>query len=392
VTAVSFRARAAAAIADPRVRAAFRVFSEREAEIESDQIRLTLVPAPPFHEEERGRHFAEALRHLGFAPFFDAIGNVVVPYDDSGPNPLIVGAHLDTVFPADEKLEVRRTGRVLHVPGIADNGAGLVALLWLFRGAKEAGLRFRRPLWGVANVGEEGAGDLRGVRQLFKAKPWGSEDCEFIAVDGAGTQRITNRGVGSRRFRIEMSGPGGHSWTDFGTPNPIHTMSEGIANFVRTRCEPGTSFNVGVIKGGIGVNSIPREVTIDVDLRSVSLASLQGLHEGLARVMRESASFAGLQLQIESIGERPLGQTPEQSDLVQAALETSRIVGVSAQLNTASTDANLPMSMGIPAIAIGGGGTGGGTHTPEEWFDPTGREAGLQRLLALVAVQAGVTD
>jgi acetylornithine deacetylase/succinyl-diaminopimelate desuccinylase-like protein len=392
VSAESFRTRAAAAVADPRVRAAFRIFSEREAGIESDQIRLTLVPAPPFHEEERGRLFAETLRSLGFVPGLDAIGNVVVPYDGSGANPLIVGAHLDTVFPADTKLELRRTGCVLHLPGIADNAAGLVSLLWLFRAAKEAGLRFRRPLWGVANVGEEGEGDLRGVRHLFKAKPWGSEDCEFIAVDGAGIQRVTNQGVGSRRFRIQMSGPGGHSWTDFGTPNPIHAMSEGIATFVRAGCAPGASFNVGVIRGGTGVNSIPREATIDVDLRSVSLASLQGLHERLTRAMRESASVAGLQLQIESIGERPLGQTPEQSDLVQAALETTRILGVNAQLNSASTDANLPMSMGIPAIAIGAGGTGGGTHTPEEWFDPTGRAAGLQRLLALVAVQAGIRD
>jgi acetylornithine deacetylase/succinyl-diaminopimelate desuccinylase-like protein len=167
-------------------------------------------------------------------------------------------------------------------------------------------------------------------------------------------------------------------------------MSEAVANFVRDRCGPEASFNVGLIRGGIGVNSIPTEATIDVDLRSVSLASIEGLHVRLARAMRESASLAGLQLQIESIGERPLGQTPEQSDLVQAALETTRMLGVNAQLNTASTDANLPMSLGVPAIAIGGGGTGGGAHTPEEWFDPTGRELGLQRLLALVAMQAGV--
>jgi len=390
MTAVSFRARAAAAAAHPRVRAAFRIFAEREAEIESDQIRLTLVSAPPFHEAERARHFAAVFRSAGFAPLFDAIGNVIIPYDDSGATPLIVGAHLDTVFPADTNLDLRRTGRVLHLPGISDNGAGLVALLWLFRAAKEAGLRFRRPVWGVANVGEEGKGNLRGIMHLFETTPWGPGACEFIAVDGAGIQRITNKGVGSRRFRIQMSGPGGHSWTDFGSPNPIHAMSEAIANFVRDRCAPEASFNVGLIRGGIGVNSIPTEATIDVDLRSVSLASIEGLHVRLARAMRESASLAGLQLQIESIGERPLGQTPEQSDLVQAALETTRMLGVNAQLNTASTDANLPMSLGVPAIAIGGGGTGGGAHTPEEWFDPTGRELGLQRLLALVAMQAGV--
>ena len=390
MTAVPLHSRAAAVIADPRVRAAFRIFAEREAEIESDQIRLTLVPAPPFHEQERGNHFAEALRSLGFAPFFDAIGNVIVPYENSGATPLIVGAHLDTVFPHDVKLELRRTGRVVHLPGIADNGAGLVALLWVFRAARETGLRFRRPVWGVANVGEEGAGDLRGVRHLFTTRPWGSGDCEFIAVDGAGIQRITNQAVGSRRFRIQMSGPGGHSFTDFGAPNPIHAIAEGIANFVRGRCAPGASFNVGVIRGGIGVNSIPRDATIDVDLRATSLAPLGDLHERLARAMREAASLAGLQLQIESIGERPMGQTAEQSGLVQAALETTRLLDIPAQLNIGSTDANLPMSLGIPAIAIGAGGTGGGTHTPEEWFDPTGRETGMQRLLSLIAVQAGL--
>jgi len=390
VTAVSFRTRVAAALADPRVRSAFRILAEREAEIESEQIRLTLVPAPPFHEEARARHLADAFQLLGFFPSLDTIGNVIVRYESSGANPLIVGAHLDTVFPADTKLELRRTGRVLHLPGISDNGAGLVALLWLFRAAKEAGLRFRRPVWGVANVGEEGEGNLRGVRHLFKTRPWGDGDCEFIAVDGAGSQRILNQAVGSRRFRIQMTGPGGHSWTDFGAPNPIHGMAEGIANFVRARSVPEASFNVGIIRGGIGVNSIPREASIDVDLRATSLSPLEGLHERLARAMRESASAGGLHLQIESIGERPVGQTSENSDLVRAALETTRILGVNGHLNTGSTDANLPMSLGIPAISIGAGGTGGGTHTGDEWFDPAGRETGLQRLLALVAVQAGL--
>ena len=166
-------------------------------------------------------------------------------------------------------------------------------------------------------------------------------------------------------------------------------MAEAISNFVRQRCGPGTSFNVGMIHGGIGVNVIPKEATIEVDLRSVSLEALEGLHERLTRAMRESASVSGLQLQIESMGERPLGRTTESSELVQAAVETTRCLGTNAQINAASTDANLPMSLGIPAIALGAGGMGGGTHTPEEWFDPTGRDVGLQRLLALVAVQAG---
>jgi tripeptide aminopeptidase len=393
VIATPLHARAAAALADPRVRTAFRILKECESQIEADQIRISLVPAPPFHEEERGRHFAQMLRSIGFAPALDAIGNVIVPYDapgPTGPNPLIIGAHLDTVFPRDVKLELRRSNDAIRLPGIADNGAGLVALLWLFRAAREAGLKFRRPLWGVANVGEEGQGNLRGVRHLFESRPWGAGPCEFVAVDGGGAHRITNQGLGSRRFRVRMSGPGGHSWADFGRPNPVHAMAEAIHQFVRPGCGAGTSFNVGVIQGGIGVNSIPTEASINVDLRSTSAEHLESLHDRLKRTMKSSAASAGLQLEIESIGERPLGQTSDQTDLVQAAMETTRMLGLNPQLNAGSTDANLPMALGIPAIAVGAGGTCGGIHTPEEWFNPAGREIGLQRLLALVVVQAGL--
>jgi acetylornithine deacetylase/succinyl-diaminopimelate desuccinylase-like protein len=388
VIASPFHARAAAAVADPRVQAAFHIFQNRETEIEADQIRLTLVPAPPFQEEERGRHFAQMVRSLGFSPVVDAIGNVVFPYDRTEGNPVIVGAHLDTVFPRDIKLELRRSGGVVRLPGIADNGAGLVALLWLFRAAREARLRFRRPVWGIANVGEEGQGNLRGVRHLFESRPWGMNPCEFIALDGAGVHRITNQGLGSRRFRVRMTGPGGHSWADFGRPNPVHAMAEAIHHFVRPRCGPGTSFNVGVIQGGIGVNSIPREATIDVDVRSTSLEHLDSLQSRLRRTMTDAAAAAEVDVKIESIGERPLGYTPEQSDLVQTAIEVTRTFGVGVQLNTGSTDANIPMSQGIPAIAIGAGGSCGGIHTPDEWFNPDGRSVGLQRLLALVAVRA----
>ena len=372
------------------MRAAFQLLQDREAEIESDQIRLTLVPAPPFHEEERGRHFAQMVRSLGFSPVVDGIGNVVFPYDNTEGNPVIVGAHLDTVFPRDVKLELRRSGRVVRLPGISDNGAGLVALLWLFRVASEAGLCFDRPVWGVANVGEEGQGNLRGVRHLFESRPWGISPCEFVALDGAGVNRITNQGLGSRRFRVRMIGPGGHSWADFGRPNPVHAMANAIHHFVRPRCGPGTSFNVGVIQGGIGVNSIPREATIDVDVRSTSFEHLDSLQSRLRRTMTDAAAADGLAVEIEAIGERPLGYTPEQSDIVQSAIEVTRTLGVGVQLNTGSTDANIPMSLGIPAIAIGAGGAGGGIHTTDEWFNPEERALGLQRLLALVAVRAGL--
>jgi acetylornithine deacetylase/succinyl-diaminopimelate desuccinylase-like protein len=304
--------------------------------------------------------------------------------------PLIVGAHLDTVFPRDVKLELRRVGRVLHLPGISDNSAGLVALFWILRAAREAGLRFRRPVWGVANVGEEGQGNLRGVRHLFESRPWGRGDCAFIAVDGAGIQRITNRGLGSRRFRIRMIGPGGHSWADFGRPNPVHAMATAIHHFVSISRRPGTSFNVGTIRGGISVNAIPKEATIEVDLRSGNTDHLEALHGHLKRSVTESAGASGLALQMESLGERPIGMTSPYSELVEAALEVTRAMGVEPQQDIGSTDANLPMSLGLPAIALGAGGSCANIHTPEEWFDPLDRYRGLQRLLGVVAMVAGI--
>jgi tripeptide aminopeptidase len=382
--------RAAAVFSNTRVRRAFQFLQEREPDIEADQIRLTLVPAPPFEEGERSRHFLDALRASGLAPFQDALGNVIVSYGESGPDPIIVGAHLDTVFPRDVKLELRRIGRVIHLPGISDNGAGLVALLWILRAAREAGLIFQRPVWGVANVGEEGQGNLRGIRHLFETKPWGGGPCAFIAVDGAGLQRVTNRGLGSRRFRLRMTGPGGHSWADFGRPNPVHAMATAIHHFVSIGRRPGTSFNVGTIQGGIGVNAIPKEAVIQVDLRSGNVEHLESLHAHLKRSASETAANHGVGFQMELLGERPMGITSSQSELVQAAMDVTRVIGVEPQLDLGSTDANLPMSLGVPAIAIGAGGTCANIHTPEEWFDPADRYRGLQRLLGIVAVMAGV--
>jgi tripeptide aminopeptidase len=386
--------RIAATLGDVRLQRAFQILKDREPEIEADQIRLTLTPAPPFEETVRAKHFADALRTSGFGPGIDVLGNVTVSYGEKGPDssasPVIVGAHLDTVFPIDVKLELRRRGRVLHLPGISDNGAGLVALLWILRSAREAGLRFRRPLWGVANVGEEGHGNLRGVRHLFESRPWGRGECEFIAIDGAGIQRVTNKGLGSRRFRVRMAGPGGHSWADFGRPNPVHAIATAIHHFVSAGRRPGTSFNVGKIQGGIGVNAIPKEAVSEVDLRSTHLEHLDFLQAHLKRCVSESALTAGLSFQMESIGERPLGATPPHAKLVQAAVEVTRALGTEPKLDIGSTDANLPMSLGIPAIALGAGGSCANIHTPEEWFDPTDRYRGLQRLLGLVAVIAGI--
>lgn len=379
-------------LADARIQQAFRFVSQHESEIEAGQIRLTSIPAPPFGEGPRAAAFTEELRKIGLRPSTDHVGNVIAAYEDFGRHPVVLAAHLDTVFPAETALHLRRKNKTLFMPGISDNGCGLVALLWSLRAAREAALHFKRPIVAVANVGEEGEGNLRGIRQVFEAPPWEGRDCQFIAVDGGGMQRITHQALGSRRFRVRMSGPGGHSWADFGRPNPVHAMANAIHSFT-DRCagrRAGTSFNVGVIRGGISVNAIPTEALMEVDLRSATFINLAELNDQLQRALTEAAAAAGVECSVEIMGERPSGVTSTASDIVQAAVETTRRLGVEPLLDVGSTDANIPMSMGIPAIAIGGGGSSGNVHTPEEWFDPTNRALGLQRILALVGVLAGL--
>lgn len=375
-----------------RIRRAFRFIAESEPAIEGEQIRLTQIPAPPFGESERARPFADELLRAGLRPEVDAIGNVVAAYDGSGRNPVVVGAHLDTVFPVSTPLELRRKGRAILLPGISDNGCGIVALLWMMRAAKEAGIGFRRPLILVGNVGEEGEGNLRGIRYLFENPRWEGRDCEFIAIDGAGVQRITHQALGSRRFRVHMAGPGGHSWADFGRPNPVQAMASAIHMFSGGSAErrTGESFNFGLVRGGISVNAIPRDAVMEVDLRSIVPWRLDELESRLRRTVSEATRSAGVECRIELMGERPSGTTPVGAPLVQAAMEVTRCLGFEPLPDVGSTDANLPISLGIPAIAVGGGGSSGNVHTPEEWFDPTRRETGIQRLLALVAVVAGL--
>jgi tripeptide aminopeptidase len=377
--------------ADSRIQRAFRFISEHESDIEADQIRLTLTPAPPFQESERARLFSDELRKMQLHPASDSIGNVFAGYEELGSNPVVVGTHLDTVFPLATPLQLRRKGKTLFLPGISDNGSGIVALLWLFRAAKETGIRFRRAVVGVGTVGEEGEGNLRGARRLFDAPPWGSRECDFIAVDGAGLHRITHQALGSRRFRVVMRGPGGHSWADFGRPNPIQAIGTAIhvfSNAVGRR--NGTSFNFGIIRGGISVNAIPSEASIEVDLRSITPGDLDDMELRLRSIVGESARTIGVAFQIEKIGDRPSGTTPAQSQIVQAALDATRVFGIEAHLDVGSTDANIPISMGIPAIAIGSGGSSGNIHTEEEWFDPSHRDLGIHRLLTIITLLAGL--
>ena len=244
----------------------------------------------------------------------------------------------------------------------------------------------------MGNVGEEGVGNLRGIRHLFENPPWSGDGCEFVALDGAGLQRITVRGLGSRRFRVRMTGPGGHSWTDFPKPNPIDALAIAIQDLNRALIDqpPGTAHNVGVIQGGISVNAIPSEAHMEVDFRATSEANLDEMESSIRSAARGAAERVGVTCDIEVIGRRPSGETSPGAGLVQTMLEATRLCGVEPVLDIGSTDANIPMSLGIPAVSIGGGGSGGKIHTLDEWFDPTGRHVGLERLLLLVAALAGL--
>ena len=376
---------------DPAIRRAVRFLQSHAAQIEEDQIRISEIPAPPFDERARAEDFRTRLRDIGFEADLDGIGNVIAPFDHNGPDPVIVGAHLDTVFPADTPLETNRRGSVIELPGIADNGAGLVALLWLFRAARASGLRFGRPVIAVANVGEEGLGNLRGIRHLFERPPWRGI-ADFVALDGGGLRRITNRGLGSRRFRMTLDGAGGHSWADFGSGNPIHGLARGVVDFMSamTGMEPGASYNVGVIQGGISVNAIPTDAHMEVDIRATDETRLDQMEERLRSSVGAAAIESRLDCVVEAIGKRPAGVTSPDTRLVALACAATRLVGAEPMLDVASTDANIPMAMGIPAIAIGAGGNCGNIHTRAEWFDPIGRQTGLERILLLVAGLAGL--
>ena len=392
VTSTTVRLRLQRLRLDPRVQAAIEFFRRNVEEIEEEQVRITRIPAPPFEEAERADHFLRRLTDSGFDATRDAIGNVIAIFEESGSDPLVVGAHLDTVFPRDTPLELDRRPPVLRLPGITDNGTGLVAGIWLFRAAREAGMEFERPLLLVGNVGEEGVGNLRGIRHLFENPPWSGDSCEFVALDGAGLQRITVCGLGSRRFRVRMTGPGGHSWADFPRPNPIDALAVAIQdlNLALRDPPPGTTHNVGVIHGGISVNAIPSEAYMEVDLRATSETNLDDMERCFRSAATRAAERVGVTCDIEVIGRRPSGETSPGAGLVQTAVEATRLCGVAPILDIGSTDANVPMSLGIPALSIGGGGSGGNIHSLEEWFDPTGRHVGLERLLLLVAVLAGL--
>ena len=381
----------------PHVARALRFFETNAAAITEEQIRICSIPASPFGERERAEYLSRKFSELGLTEVeIDEEGNCLGLLRGSSPAPLIVvSAHLDTVFSKDTNFEVVRRANRLFAPGIADDGCGLVALLALAQAIQTEQIPLEGSILFVGTVGEEGEGNLRGVRHLFTKGRWAKHVDAFLSFDGPGVDRITNRALGSRRYRVEVSGPGGHSWGDFGLPNPVHAIGRAISRLASYPApkEPRTTFNVGRIEGGRSVNSIPSEATMEVELRSAAEVELQRLDAFFRRAVRDAVDEENakrrpsdplLKLKVDLIGERPTGETSADSPLVEIAMEATKLLGVEPRLDQSSTDSNLPISLGIPAITLGAGGTSGSSHSLDEWYDPRGRDLGLKRGLLVI--------
>ncbi|MBV9958612.1 MAG: M20/M25/M40 family metallo-hydrolase [Acidobacteria bacterium] len=390
-------------LADERVRRACDHFTTRAAEITAEQIALCEIPAPPFGEEERANYFRQKFLEHGLADsYLDKVGNCIGLRKGNSLRPLtVVSAHLDTVFPSGTDCTVRREQGRLYAPGIADDGCGLIALLMLAQALDDGDYELEGSVLFVGTVGEEGEGNLRGVRYLLGEGEWSGRVDAFISLDGPGVERITHAALGSRRYRLKLRGTGGHSWGDFGAANPVHALGRAVARLASypAPVEPRTTFNVGRIEGGAGVNVIPTEAMMDVDLRSASAAELQRLDAFFRRAAREAAEEENaarrlgdppLELDLKLIGDRPSGETPTDALIVRLAEEATRAVGYAPRLDRSSTDSNIPISLGIPAVTLGAGGTSGNSHTLEEWYDPRGRDIGLKRALLLTLGLAGI--
>ena len=403
---LSIRQEIADLAAVPEVRAATEWFGENRSEFSLWQMELAGIPAPPFGEAPRAEWLAAKFKEIVLDDVrIDEIGNVLGVRRGTSSEVIAISAHIDTVFPAGTALDQRSQARKLYGPGISDNAAGVTAMISM----ASAFQRFRLPhtatLLFIGNVGEEGEGDLRGMRHIFSESAWKDKIVASIVIDGAGTDTIIADALGSRRFEVTLRGPGGHSWTDFGAPNPIVGLARAIQLFSETRVpnSPKTTFNVGVISGGTSVNSIPEWASMRVDIRSSSAFEIERLElelrQAVKRAMREEenrAEMSGnyhhedkeLEAVIKVIGNRPAGELDRKSRILQIARAVDAHLGILAQVQRASTDANIPISLGREAIAIGAGGHGGGAHTLQEWFDPKDRELGLERILLLVLALA----
>ena len=382
------------------VHRAFHWMHLHQSQLRNWQLEMLAIPAPTFHEAARAAWFVDKFTSLGLANVHvDDAGNALgeLPGATLGPY-LLVSAHLDTVFPAGTPTTPIEDGNRILCPGACDNAAGLTALLALCAAMRFANIAPPIPILFAANVCEEGEGDLRGIRHIFTNGSYSGRIAAALALEGSGTGIAVTRALGSRRFRVTVSGPGGHSWSDAETPNPITILSRGIATLAAISAfatpnpdEPRSTFSPGYITGGTSINSIPESAAVLLDIRSTDPAELdlhaETVHSTFSAVMplqNNPQNGPQTRLEIDRIGDRPAASLPENSPLIDTLRAVDRHLGIRTELHLGSTDANIPLSLGIPAAAMASGGTGGGIHTLAEWYDPTGREVALRRLLLVI--------
>jgi acetylornithine deacetylase/succinyl-diaminopimelate desuccinylase-like protein len=366
------------------------------------QLELVRIPAPPFGESARAAWFLDRFQQLGLTnQHLDEAGNVLAeltpdpsstPYSLPPTPCILLSAHLDTVFPAATPIEPteEKDSPRIYAPGICDNAAGLTALLAIAAALQYANITPPIPILFSANVGEEGEGDLRGMRHLFERGSYRHRIAAAIALEGGGNSAVVTRALGSLRFRVTITGPGGHSWTDAGTINPILLLSQALTRIAALElpANPLTTINVGHISGGTSINSIPESATALLDIRSTDpiqlVATAAAVHQIFDEIVTPTTpktTSPPSKLHIETIGNRPAAALPDDSPLLHTLRAVDRHLTLRTEPRLGSTDANIPLSRGVPAIAIGGGGQGGGIHTLQEWYDPTGRETALRRIL-----------
>jgi tripeptide aminopeptidase len=382
------------------VHAAFSWLHGNPQKIMDWHAELVAIPAPPFGEQARSEWLADRFRKAGLSDVeTDEVGNVTgtlpatyLPADSTGPV-VVLSAHLDTVFPADTPVNVVRDGERLLAPGASDNGAGVAGMLAIVHALLDAKVELPAPIIFLGNVGEEGEGDLRGVRHFYSQQPLAGRIAGHIVLDGAGADSVVTQALGSRRFQVTINGPGGHSFTDAGTVNPIIALGAALAQLAEISLpeEPRTTLNVGTIRGGTSVNSIPESASATIDLRSTDSGQLVRLEVALHRAVEDavthwnarttSSSERPLTFSIAKIGDRPAASLPSESPVLEALRAVDRHLRLRTDLRLGSTDANIPLSLGVPSLSMGAGGEGGGAHTQAEWYSAKDRETGLRRVL-----------
>lgn len=401
--ATNLAAGAIAAIGDiaqsTGVREALQWFTREKQWINEQHLELCRIPSPTFIEHRRAEWMVSQFRSYGCEAQIDRAGNVLAFLEPPAKGPLVaLTAHLDTVIAPKTRddIIVEPDGR-LRGPGVSDNGAGLAALLALSRALKLAPPIEDRhfDLVFIANVGEEGEGNLSGMRYICRQSPLARRIAAFLVLDGASTEHITSQALGSRRFELTFSGPGGHSWSDYGTGNPVHALGRAVSLFSDTRLNgpPRAAFNVGIIEGGASINSIPTLAKAKIDIRSESNQKMDELVEILTAaveraqaVENDRASGGKVVAKLKEIGSRPAGRLAEDASILAYLRAVDAHLGIRSHLDCASTDANIPLSLEIPAVSIGAGGQGGKAHTPSEWFLPEGRDLALKRILLTLAL------